>query len=57
MKQENEEVEAVYPYRNKEDESFLSFAKGQKITVIKKDIGGWWIGEIENKQGSPFTNS
>jgi len=42
-------VIALYDYTGQNDE--LSFKEGNLITILDKDSGGWWKGELDGKIG------
>jgi len=41
---------ALYPYTGQTAEE-LSFQENDMITILKKDPGGWWEGELKGKRG------
>ena len=45
-----DEVVALYRFSSNEDGD-LSFAVGDRITVVSRDPSGWWTGKLNGKQG------
>jgi len=43
-------AKALYPYTGATPEE-LSFQEGDMLTILKKDPGGWWEGELRGKRG------
>ncbi len=41
---------ALYDYQGQTPDE-LSFREGETITVLKKDPGGWWEGEVNGRRG------
>eukprot|EP01120_Amphizonella_sp_Union-15-10_P012713 TRINITY_DN5718_c0_g1_i1.p1 TRINITY_DN5718_c0_g1~~TRINITY_DN5718_c0_g1_i1.p1 ORF type:complete len:1049 (-),score=243.18 TRINITY_DN5718_c0_g1_i1:114-3260(-) len=44
------QARALYDYAGQTDEE-LSFQEGDIVTIIKKDPGGWWEGELSGRKG------
>lgn len=43
-------AKALYDYQGATTDE-LSFREGEMITILKKDPGGWWEGELNGKRG------
>ncbi|KAF8882810.1 hypothetical protein BD779DRAFT_1663241 [Infundibulicybe gibba] len=54
--QEKKTVRALYDFSGSSDE--LSFRAGDHITVVNEVLDGWWMGELDGRQGlfpTPYT--